>query len=151
MTIRHTSLWLLRPFFRASVEEVLWQVRREGLPFRVWETLRDHRRQEQYYAQGRTAPGKIITKAPPGHSPHEWGVACDLVLDLPGVSPWSTTGDHAKLWEEMGAIAIDCGLIWGGSWRWRDLPHVEAKEWREHRPVGWETLVRYRLERIPGD
>ena len=36
--------------------------------------------QERLYAQGRTAPGKIVTYAKPEQSAHCWGAACDVAL-----------------------------------------------------------------------
>jgi len=33
--------------------------------------------------------------------------------------------DDIPDWEEFGAIAEECGLEWGGSWKKRDIPHVQ--------------------------
>lgn len=41
-----------------------------GVAVHVYETLRTNERQAQLYAQGRTAPGKIVTNAKPGQSKH---------------------------------------------------------------------------------
>jgi hypothetical protein len=39
-----------------------------------------------------------------------------------------TDGDHIPDWEEFGRVAVFCGLEWGGSWKQRDLPHVQWKD-----------------------
>ena len=40
--------------------------------------------QAKVYAQGRTAPGKIVTHAKPGHSNHNFGVAFDVGIFVGG-------------------------------------------------------------------
>ena len=136
-----------------------------GLPFQVWETRRDHRRQAAYFNQGRAmlaGESRVDTKAEPGESPHEWGFAIDLVLNIPGVNPWaglskakSKRADRRKyqpLWAQMADCARELGLTSGyHSWGW-DWPHSQQKLWTQHRPRDWRASVRYRLEEgIPGD
>ena len=36
--------------------------------------------------------------------------------------------DDIPDWEEFGAIAEQCGLVWGGNWKARDLGHVEKRQ-----------------------
>jgi len=36
-----------------------------------------------------------------------------------------TDGDKIEDWQEFGKIAATCGLEWGGTWKRKDLPHVE--------------------------
>ena len=160
-SLRFQQLSLLSPLFQPAASRVWERVREEGLPFRVWETLRDHRRQSAYYSQGRDAwnkvvhPGDVVTKAPPGESAHEWGMAMDLVLDIEGVNPWSglkhKRAQFEPYWRAYADIAKDEGLITGfHSWGW-DFPHIQLPMWTQHRPAGWRTLVEYRLETTEGD
>ena len=39
-----------------------------------------------------------------------------------------TDGDNMADWEEFGIIAARNGLEWGGTWKNKDLPHVQWKE-----------------------
>lgn len=39
-----------------------------------------------------------------------------------------TDGDHMPDWQEFGRIAGECGLEWGGTWKKKDIPHVQ---WRD--------------------
>ncbi|MDZ4726559.1 MAG: M15 family metallopeptidase [Leptospira sp.] len=46
---------------------------------RLYETFRENSRQDYLYAQGRTRSGQIITYATAGNSPHNHGLAFDVV------------------------------------------------------------------------
>jgi len=105
------------------------------LPFALFEGLRSHEQQAEYYAQGRTTPGKIITWAQPGCSFHQFGLAADFVLDgdeRPGVQ-WSwdikkdVNADGRRDWEQMAELAQSVGLESGWFWRMVDAPHVQAR------------------------
>ena len=39
-----------------------------------------------------------------------------------------TDGDKIEDWQEFGKIAETCGLEWGGTWKKKDIPHVQWKE-----------------------
>lgn len=94
------------------------------------------------YAQGRTAPGSIVSYAPPGDSFHQYGLAGDVVprayRNLPD---WNPSG---PLWPKLGAIGKSLGLVWGGDWKKPDRPHfhlpaaplAELKEyWKKFQAV----------------
>ena len=93
--------------------------------------------QSALYAQGRTAPGKIVTNAPAGLSIHNYSLAFDIVLlvDKDGngsheAASWDTAtdfdGDGVSDWMEIVAIAKKYGWSWGGDWTSiKDLPHFE--------------------------
>jgi peptidoglycan L-alanyl-D-glutamate endopeptidase CwlK len=79
--------------------------------------------------------GKYVkTKAGPGQSYHNYGMAWDAVPLRNGEAVW---GDKepadAKLWAEYGRIARECGMKWGGDWHWPDKPHCElpTMNWRK--------------------
>jgi hypothetical protein len=84
--------------------------------------------QAKLYAQGRTQPGKIVTYAKPGESPHNYGLAVDLAWrKKPGEAFWKVS-----LYKKLAPIARDLGFTWGGDWaRFKDNPHFEMKGWRE--------------------
>ncbi len=93
----------------------------EGIDLIVTSTYRDNESQTALYAQGRTAPGKRVTKAQPGHSFHNWRVALDVVPVVNGKAIWSDD----KLWERIGAVGELAGLEWGGNWDFTDKPHFQ--------------------------
>ena len=131
--------------FRSLALELCEEISAQGLPFKVWETLRATTTQRAYYAKGRTSPGTKITNARPGFSPHEWGFAMDLVLNIPKINPWDTSIDMMGYWNRMGELAESKGLEWGGRWRFKDYPHIQLRNWRKERPENWKELIKYRL------
>ena len=112
-----SSLSHLDPQFAQAVEYLLEWADYEGLAPVVTETFRSAERQDELYAQGRTAPGAIVTKARGGESPHQYGLAADITSQFGYGSP------QAKRIREI-ARQIGFGLI---SW---DEPHVEWPNWR---------------------
>ena len=88
-----------------------------GLRPVVKETRRSFDQQNEYYAQGRTAPGGIITNAKGGESPHQYGLAADITSAFGYGSP-------AALQIRELARFLGFGTI---SW---DEPHVEAPNWK---------------------
>lgn len=89
---------------------------------RTWEE------QDALYAQGRTKPGDIVTKAKGGQSNHNFGIAGDF-----GVFMGKTYLDDsnpskaAQVHKACSIHAVACGLEWGGSWTsFKDAPHYEV-------------------------
>jgi len=99
----------------------------------VAEGSRSKERQDTLYAQGRTAPGSIVTNATADNSPHCFGLAVDLYpACLDGTfNPQGSFGDRfEKLAECMKSIP---GVAWGGDWTsLKDRPHFEVENWRTH-------------------
>jgi peptidoglycan L-alanyl-D-glutamate endopeptidase CwlK len=87
--------------------------------------------QDALYAQGRNAPGKIVTYAKGGSSYHNYGLAFDIALATQGGVSWDTKADindnPIPDFFEVGKIGEECGLEWGGRWRGKkqDLPHFQ--------------------------
>lgn len=97
-----------------------------GHPMFVSEGFRSVERQAELYAQGRTAPGKIVTNAKPGESKHNTGKAVDIVFDAANPwadsHPWNLAGQVG----ESIARAMNLKVSWGGKWPgFKDLPHWE--------------------------
>jgi peptidoglycan L-alanyl-D-glutamate endopeptidase CwlK len=107
---RNADLSLLHPTFRAALVLTLDKLAKEAIPFKVFEAYRYPERQADLYAQGRTAPGKIVTYAEPWRSYHQYGLGVDLVLNLGGQWSWDTAGDKLKWWKRMQEIGRECGL-----------------------------------------
>ena len=95
-----------------------------GIDFIVTATLRTHEEQEKLYAQGRTAPGKIVTWTL--NSKHLGGTAFDIVIMSNGKPDWDISNQG---WLKAGQIADSIGLEWGGFWKKSpDYPHIQLKE-----------------------
>ncbi len=116
----------LHPVVEAKAREFLRQCEEAGIEIIVTSTLRTLAEQERLYAQGRTQPGRILTKAKPGRSWHNYGLAFDVVPLRDGKPVWGTTGKDLELWEQVGAIGESVGLEWAGRWkRFREFPHFQ--------------------------
>lgn len=75
------NIYLLYPKLLDNLILALDHVDQSGMKAYAFETVRFHERQAWLYAQGRTRPGRVITRAKPGYSWHEYGLAVDLVFD----------------------------------------------------------------------
>lgn len=94
-----------------------------GIPLVVTQGYRDPKEQARLYAQGRTAPGPIVTNAPPGSSWHEYRLAFDVAVLAGGKPTWP---NDVKLWDRIGAVGKSLGLTWGGDFASiKDRPHFE--------------------------
>ena len=111
-----------------KAREVLQRAINMGIPLVVTQTYRDPAEQARLYAQGRSAPGPIVTNAPPGWSWHEYRLAFDVaVLDQATGRP--TWPNDASLWQRIGAAGKAAGLEWGGDWTGIvDRPHFQLTQ-----------------------
>lgn len=92
----------------------------------ITSTFRDFESQDALYAQGRTAPGKIVTNARGGQSFHNFRVAYDVVPLRNGKPVWGTSGEDGALWQRVGELGEAQGLEWAGRWkRFREFPHFQ--------------------------
>lgn len=89
---------------------------------------RSYADQDELYAQGRTQPGKIVTKARGGYSNHNFGIAGDFgVFRGKAYLDGSDATLAAKVHKACSVHAKACGLAWGGTWTgFTDLPHYEV-------------------------
>jgi peptidoglycan L-alanyl-D-glutamate endopeptidase CwlK len=98
-------------------------------------TYRSDEEQEELYAQGRTKPGAIVTRAKPGKSKHNARLptgepaaeAFDVVPLRHGRPVWGTEGEDGELWQKVGAHGVAVGLKWYGSpdAAFREFPHFQ--------------------------
>lgn len=119
------------PALVAKIGQILDHMSSLGTPMFVVQGVRSTVYQQSLYAQGRTAPGHIVTNddGVVHRSPHQarqdgLGHAVDCAFD-PAPS-WSSPFDPGWPWHEYGAFAVTLGLIWGGDWKTlKDLDHVQ--------------------------
>ena len=92
-------------------------------------TLRTFAEQNELYAQGRTKPGVVVTRAKGGQSWHNYGLAVDIVLLVGGKASWDIKTDYDKDgrsdWMEVVDIFKRYGWEWGGDWKFFDAPHFQ--------------------------
>lgn len=97
---------------------------------RIVQGLRTFEEQDGLYAQGRTKPGAVVTKAKGGQSYHNYGLAIDfaLLIDNKEIS-WNTMQDYDRDgiadWKEVVNVFVAAGWYWGSAFN--DLPHLEKR------------------------
>jgi peptidoglycan L-alanyl-D-glutamate endopeptidase CwlK len=116
----------VRPYARALIEKAAAQ----SIIIKVISGMRTYAEQDALYAQGRTKPGEIVTKARGGYSNHNFGIAFDI-----GIFKGSSDPEQAKtyvssspVYKAIGALGTDLGLEWGGNWSSIvDEPHFQLR------------------------
>jgi hypothetical protein len=111
----------LKPKVRRLAEALLHTCADAGIEIEVVRGHRTPKQQDEYYAQGRTKPGEIITMVQGGHSFHNYGVAFDI-----RPLHFKDEEDKADIRRKVGPIGESLGLEWGGRWKdFEDLPHFQ--------------------------
>ena len=122
--ISETRLSQVHVLLASKIRTVATAMSAAGVECRIVQALRTKAEQDALYAQGRTAPGKIVTKAQGGHSMHNYGLAVDMVPGLRGVTPWEPNWDEN---DPDFAMMIDLceqqDLIAGA--RWVHMPDAD--------------------------
>jgi peptidoglycan L-alanyl-D-glutamate endopeptidase CwlK len=92
-------------------------------------TLRSNSEQAALYAQGRTAPGHVVTNAPAGRSAHNFGLAIDVVPLVNGKPDWKASD---PVWKTLGDLGVAAGLQWAGTpgFPFPEEPHFQHPHWR---------------------
>ncbi|MBK8093067.1 MAG: M15 family metallopeptidase [Verrucomicrobiaceae bacterium] len=111
--------------FLAKAEAVMAT---KGVAIEVISGLRSWSAQAALYAQGRTKHGRIVTKARPGSSWHNYGLAIDLGLFKNGLYlDEKRPGEADRLYAEIGRIAAKHGVEWAGNWKsFQETPHFQV-------------------------
>ena len=117
-------LTAVNPLLAERGRTMLDRCAQAGLELLVTQGLRTWVEQDALFAQGRTAPGKIVTNARGGESYHNFGLAFDiLVLDAMGKAEWDPA--HPG-WDQAATVGKSLGLEWGGDWLTiKDRPHFQ--------------------------
>ena len=112
----------LHPKVKVAAEQFIAKCAEQSIKVIITSTYRDAESQNALYAQGRTAPGKIVTNAKGGQSFHNYKVAFDFAPVISGQIPWNDT----KLFTRCGEIAESVGLEWAGRWQsFKELAHCQ--------------------------
>lgn len=100
----------------------------EGIVIRVVQAMRTWAEQDALYAQGRTAPGNIVTNCRGGQSYHNFGLAVDCAPSKhgPGQPFDPDWNEQNPSWQRMVAVGQSVGLDSGATWRtFKDVPHFQ--------------------------
>lgn len=114
------------PDILAFASAFLKELKRQDLPFFAFQFYRGRKEQEAAFVNG-------TTKAHFGESPHNFGMAVDIVhfgkyWDLTNVQ-WSLLGVIGKEVARKKGIKI----TWGGDWKFYDPAHWELSDWQERK------------------
>lgn len=116
--------------FKPLIVALLAQLELDGIKCIGTSGRRTIVEQDKLYAQGRTTPGEIVTKAKGGQSPHNFGLAVDLCPINPkdGSLWWNAPDD---VWNIIHLLAEERGYLDSGyDWKFCDRPHVEDPRWK---------------------
>lgn len=109
-------------------QKLISECEKQGLKIKITQTIRTVAQQDELYAQGRTKPGNIVTKAKGSSysSMHQWGIAFDICRN-DGQGAYNESG---QFFEKVGEIGKSIGLEWGGDWTSIiDKPHFQLSDW----------------------
>ena len=112
----------IHPSLARHVRALVERLAAKGIHVEITQGLRTFAEQDALFAQGRNQPGKIVTKARGGQSPHNFGLAVDLCPFENGKPNWQAS---PAVWQQIGHEAERLGLEWGGNWKFVDMPHVQ--------------------------
>ncbi len=114
-----TLLSEVQPYARALVTKAA----QHGITIKIISGLRTYDEQNELFAQGRTKPGRIVTRARAGFSNHNFGIAFDI-----GVFEGTKYLDESPKYKAAGILGMDLGLEWGGNWKTIvDQPHFQLR------------------------
>lgn len=77
----------------------------------VTSTYRDNEYQDFLYSKGRTIDGPKVTSARGGDSWHNYRCAWDVMILVDNTATWEN-----RYYAELGAVAKELGIVWGGDW-----------------------------------
>lgn len=103
---------------------LLRELQKRNMPFFPHTYVRTNAEQEKLYANG-------VTKARAGQSPHNHGMAVDIVHFG---RYWDLT---KKEWDVIGLIGKEVArkrkikITWGGDWKFYDPAHWELADWKD--------------------
>ena len=121
--INSRSLDDLLPAVKERVQRFIEAAHAHGIDLLVTSTYRDNESQNALYAQGRTAPGKIVTNAKAGQSFHNYRCAVDVVPLINGKPRWDVKDE---VWQTIGKLGKEAGLEWAGDWvKFKETAHFQ--------------------------
>lgn len=115
-----TDLRKLHPAMRQRVLALIARLQQDKVPMRLFETFRSPERQQYLIDKGST--GKTVTQAGAFRSFHQYGLAIDMVIDIPGQEWDNATAQGIAWFKAYRAAGLQAGLATGPDWDW---PHLQ--------------------------
>lgn len=122
-------LELVNPKLAALIRKMAAQLESEGIAIRVTQGLRSWTEQLGLWQKGRDGfgnivnPALVVTKAPPGHSYHNFGLAVDVAPFAGNIPDWNV---NHPAWKRMVEVGESLGLTSGATFRsFPDYPHFQ--------------------------
>ncbi len=121
----------LHPDLQPIYKKFAAEAKRQGIDYILTCTYRSGEEQNALYAQGRTKPGRIVTRAKAGQSAHNFKIgdtpaskAFDIVPLEAGKAIWD---EKHPAWQKLGKIGMELGLNWYGrpGAPFKEFPHFE--------------------------
>jgi peptidoglycan L-alanyl-D-glutamate endopeptidase CwlK len=141
--VSEQRLGKVHPVLAAKIRQLSDTLAAEGIIIRVVQGLRTYQEQAALYAKGRTAPGPKVTNAPAGSSYHNYGLAVDVCVGIPGSSPWQPDWKAVDAkglrptWARTITVAKKLGLTSGADFdSIKDYPHLQMTG---NMPIGAPT------------
>jgi peptidoglycan LD-endopeptidase CwlK len=123
------KLQLVHPALAAKVRQMADQLATSGVIIRVTQGLRSWNDQLALWLKGRDVQGniidasKVVTKAAPGHSWHNFGLAVDVAPFVDNTPDWNL---NHPAWQKIVSVGEAVGLDSGSTWRtFPDWPHFQ--------------------------
>lgn len=121
--VSNSRLVQLHPLMQQKMNRVDAVMCAAGVVVRITDGLRDNDQQAADWAKGRNAQGVVIdahavvTHAQPGYSPHNFGLAVDLIPGIRGTSSWWPNydilhPDFAAMVKACEAVGLVAGIRW---------------------------------------
>lgn len=115
----HSGQWYVTCAYRSKAEQRFLYSKGRSTP-KLREAGFTDDEIKAYRERGSTASGGRVTNVL--DSKHCHGVACDVVPIINGKIEYDAPAD---VWALVGSSAKAHGLVWGGDWKMRDMPHCE--------------------------
>jgi len=121
----------LHPVVAEKRDLLVARSRALGIDVIVTDDFRSSAEQDALYRKGRRGEGAIVTQVKGGSSYHNYGLAIDFALRVPGGDviwdlEYDGNGNGRSDWMEVVGIAKRLGFSWGGDWKtFRDYPHLQ--------------------------
>jgi peptidoglycan L-alanyl-D-glutamate endopeptidase CwlK len=127
----------LHPDMQVLCQKFLVACKAVGINVGISQTYRSSQEQDNDYQIGRVLPGKIITNAQGGESPHN----CTLADGTPAAKAFDfyilDTDDNQcdwnpedAQWRQAIAIGQNLGLVSGSTFNIKDNDHFELTNWK---------------------
>lgn len=128
----------LHPLLKPLCEQWLKVCHEQDIESFVTMTFRSNEDQDYLYRQGRTIPGRIVTNAKGGQSPHNIarsGKPASCAFDFAIKKTDGSLNWNVRSIEFQTAVTIgkSLGLDWGGDFPGNlgDYCHMQLKNWKE--------------------